>query len=67
LPQNFKGETYRSSGGTMLVCVEGEGATTIDGTAFEWRQNNVFVVPQWKLTPIRPRSVYLLLTEGGRC
>lgn len=48
LPQDFKGETYRSTDGTIFVCVEGEGATTIDGAAFEWRQNDVFVVPPWK-------------------
>ncbi|MGZ8403934.1 MAG: gentisate 1,2-dioxygenase [Rhodoplanes sp.] len=48
LPQNFKGEDYRSTDGTIFVCVEGEGATTVDGAALEWRQNDVFVVPPWK-------------------
>ena len=48
LPQNFKGEGYRSTDGTIFVCVEGEGATTVDGATLEWRQNDVFVVPPWK-------------------
>lgn len=48
LPQNFKGEGYRSSDGTIFVCAEGEGATIIDGATLEWRQNDVFVVPPWK-------------------
>jgi gentisate 1,2-dioxygenase len=48
LPQDFTGEDYRSTDGTIFVCVEGEGATMIDGVAFEWRQNDVFVMPSGK-------------------
>jgi gentisate 1,2-dioxygenase len=48
LPKNFKGESYRSTDGTIFVCVDGEGVTTIDGVAFEWQQNDVVVVPPWK-------------------
>ena len=48
LPQGFKGRDYRSTDGTIFVCVEGEGATTIDGERFEWSPGDVFVVPPWK-------------------
>ena len=48
LPKGFTGEPYRSTDGTIFVCVEGQGTTTIDGKALEWGPNDVFVVPPWK-------------------
>jgi gentisate 1,2-dioxygenase len=47
LPQGFKGEEYRSTDGTIFVCAEGKGRTTIGGKVFEWTQNDVFVAPPW--------------------
>jgi len=47
LPQGFKGEEYRSTDGTIFVCAEGKGVTTIGGKPYEWTQNDVFVVPPW--------------------
>jgi len=48
LPKGFKGESYRSTDGTIFVCAEGEGSTKVDGVELEWTQNDVFVVPPWK-------------------
>ena len=48
LPKGFKGEPYRSTDGTIFAVAEGRGTTTIDGKAFEWGVNDVFVVPPWK-------------------
>jgi gentisate 1,2-dioxygenase len=48
LPKGFKGEPYRATDGTVFVCVEGHGTTTVDGTVLEWGPNDVFVVPPWK-------------------
>ena len=31
LPKGFKGEPYRATDGTIFVCVEGSGSTTVDG------------------------------------
>jgi gentisate 1,2-dioxygenase len=47
LPQGFKGEEYRSTDGTIYVCAEGKGVTTIGGKAYAWGQNDVFIVPPW--------------------
>jgi gentisate 1,2-dioxygenase len=47
-PKGFKGEQYRSTDGTVFVCVEGKGTTTVDGKVLEWGPNDVFVVPPWK-------------------
>ena len=48
LPKGFKGENYRSTDGTIFVCAEGQGTTTVDGKVLEWGPNDVFVVPPWK-------------------
>jgi gentisate 1,2-dioxygenase len=48
LPSGFKGEPYRSTDGTIFAVAEGKGTTTIDGKAYEWGVNDVFVVPPWK-------------------
>lgn len=48
LPANFKGEDYRSTDGTIFVCVEGGGATKIENETFEWGPRDIFVVPPWK-------------------
>ena len=48
LPKGVQGEHYRSTDGTIFVCVEGGGSTDVDGTALEWGPNDVFVVPPWK-------------------
>jgi gentisate 1,2-dioxygenase len=48
LPKGFKGEPYRSTDGTVFVCAEGKGTTVIDGQPFEWKVNDVFVVPPWQ-------------------
>ena len=48
LPKGFKGEKYRATDGSIFVCVEGQGTTTVDGKLLEWGPNDVFVVPPWK-------------------
>jgi gentisate 1,2-dioxygenase len=48
LPKGFKGEPYRATDGTIFVCAEGQGTTTVDGKTLEWGPNDVFVVPPWK-------------------
>jgi gentisate 1,2-dioxygenase len=47
LPQGFKGETYRSTDGTVFVCAEGQGSTKVGDKVLEWARNDVFVVPPW--------------------
>jgi gentisate 1,2-dioxygenase len=48
LPKGFKGEPYRATDGTVFVCAEGKGTTTVDGEVLQWGKNDVFVVPSWK-------------------
>jgi gentisate 1,2-dioxygenase len=48
LPKGFKGKDYRSTDGTIFVCVDGEGSTRVDGQVLEWSPRDVFVIPPWK-------------------
>ncbi|HEX3939676.1 MAG TPA: gentisate 1,2-dioxygenase [Xanthobacteraceae bacterium] len=48
LPKGFDGEPYRATDGTIFVCAEGQGTTTVDGKVMEWGPQDVFVVPSWK-------------------
>jgi gentisate 1,2-dioxygenase len=48
LPKNFKGKDYRSTDGTIFVCVEGSGSTKVGDETLEWTRGDVFVVPPWK-------------------
>ena len=48
LPAGFAGEGYRATDGTIFVCVEGEGATRIGETQFDWSPGDVFIAPPWQ-------------------
>src|SRR5215510_734518 len=65
-PKGFKGEKYRATDGTIFVCAEGEGATTVDGKALEWGPNDVFVVPPWKHYSHRASKESVLFSISDR-
>ena len=68
LPKGFKGEPYRSTDGTIFVCVEGKGQTKIGDEMFEWGKNDVFVVPPWKRYATPPtRSRCCSRSPTARC
>lgn len=37
----------RTTAGTIYVCLEGGGATVVDGKRLEWGPKDIFVVPGW--------------------
>jgi gentisate 1,2-dioxygenase len=47
LPKGFRGKPYRTTDGTVYCAVEGRGRTWIDGRAFDWEEQDVFVAPSW--------------------
>ncbi|HET7539158.1 MAG TPA: gentisate 1,2-dioxygenase [Polyangiaceae bacterium] len=47
LPQNFRGEGYRSTDGTVYSVVEGRGRSRVGDRVFDWSAKDVFVVPSW--------------------
>jgi gentisate 1,2-dioxygenase len=55
LPKGFAGAPYRSTDGTVFVCIEGKGETRIGDEVLSWGPRDVFVVPSW--APHRHRAV----------
>ena len=47
IPKGMETEAYRSTDATVMVAVEGCGVTTIQGQSFQWRPNDIFVIPSW--------------------
>jgi len=48
LPKGFETAAYRSTDASVWVCVEGHGASVIDGQEYSWSKGDIFVVPSWK-------------------
>jgi gentisate 1,2-dioxygenase len=48
LPAGFAAADYRSTDGAVYCVVEGTGRTVVEDAAFDWRPNDVFVVPGWR-------------------
>jgi gentisate 1,2-dioxygenase len=65
-PQGFKGEKYRSTDGTIFVCTEGGGTTTVEDKVLEWGPNDVFVVPPWKRYSHQPAKESVLFSISDR-
>ncbi len=66
LPEGFKGVDYRSTDGTIFVCVEGGGSTTVDGKVLEWGPKDVFVIPPWKKYSHRVSKESVLFSISDR-
>jgi gentisate 1,2-dioxygenase len=47
LPAGFRGASYRATDATIFNVAEGAGSSRIGGKVFEWKKQDVFVVPSW--------------------
>ncbi|HEY3256973.1 MAG TPA: gentisate 1,2-dioxygenase [Polyangiaceae bacterium] len=47
LPRGFRGQSHRSTDGTVYSVVEGRGRSQIGDQSFDWSPKDVFVVPSW--------------------
>ena len=66
LPKGFKTMPYRSTDGTVFVCVEGTGKTTINGEVFEWGPHDVFTAPSWLFYEHQASSDAVLFSFSDR-
>lgn len=48
LADGFSGQPYRSTDGTIVAVLEGEGETVIGDRVFAWGPKDVFVIPSWQ-------------------
>jgi len=47
LPAGFASQPYRTTDGTVFVCVEGAGETRVGDAVLPWEEHDIFVVPSW--------------------
>lgn len=47
LPKGFKTRSFRSTGSTVYVGVEGCGTVTVGDKKFEWEPHDIIAVPSW--------------------
>ncbi len=51
---------YKSTANRLFVCADGDGATEINGSEFDWQRGDVIAVPSWCLFQHRARTVATL-------
>jgi gentisate 1,2-dioxygenase len=66
LPAGFETRGRRATDGTVFVCLEGGGEADIDGRAYRYAPNDVFVVPSWHLLRLRADADTVLFSFSDR-
>lgn len=66
LPKGFDTAPYRSTDGTVYVCVEGGGETRVGDETFTWGPRDIFVVPSWTSHQHRPSADSVLFSFSDR-
>ena len=66
LPGGFAGAPYRSTDGTVYVCIEGKGETRIGAESLAWGPRDVFVVPSWAAHAHRAAAESVLFSFSDR-
>ncbi|MET0268631.1 MAG: gentisate 1,2-dioxygenase [Duganella sp.] len=66
LPAGFNSRPYRSTDGTVYVCLEGTGSAHIGGQTFHFAENDVLVVPPWHELTLTADSETVLFSFSDR-
>jgi gentisate 1,2-dioxygenase len=66
LPAGFETRPYRSTDGTVLVCLEGEGEASIGEERFRFAENDVLVVPSWHALQLHSARDSVLFSYSDR-
>ena len=66
LPAGFETQPYRSTDGTVYVCLEGEGEASVGEQGWRFAENDVFVVPSWHTLRLRAARDTLLFSYSDR-
>ena len=66
LPEGFATQPYRSTDGTVFVCVEGDGETRVGDTIMHWHPHDIFVVPSWMAHTHRAAREAVLFSFSDR-
>ncbi len=66
LPAGFETKPYRSTDGTVVVCLEGEGEASVGNQRWRLAENDVFVVPSWHTLQLHAGRDTLLFSYSDR-
>jgi gentisate 1,2-dioxygenase len=66
LPAGFETLPYRSTDGTVHVCLEGGGEAQVGDQTWRFQHNDVFVVPSWHALQLRAARDSLLFSFSDR-
>jgi gentisate 1,2-dioxygenase len=66
LPAGFHGKTHRATDGAVYCVVEGGGTAHIDGQAFAFGPQDIFVVPSWAKLRLDAQSDVVLFSYSDR-
>jgi gentisate 1,2-dioxygenase len=66
LPAGFESKPYRSTDGTVVVCLEGEGEVSVGDRRSRFTENDVFVVPSWHALQLHAGRDTLLFSYSDR-
>jgi gentisate 1,2-dioxygenase len=66
LPGGFETQPYRSTDGTVYVCLEGDGTADINGEAIHFTESDVFVVPSWHTLKLHAKRDTILFSFSDR-
>ena len=65
-PAGFRTRPSRSTDGTIVVCLEGEGTLEVGEQAFDFGERDVLVVPSWHVQRLRARADTILFSFSDR-
>jgi gentisate 1,2-dioxygenase len=66
LPAGLATQPYRSTDGTVCVCLEGEGEAMVGEQSLRFAENDVFVVPSWHTLRLHAGRDTLLFSYSDR-
>ncbi len=66
LPAGFETQPYRSTDGTVVVCLEGGGEASVGDQHWRFAENDVFVVPSWHALRLRANRDTVLFSYSDR-
>lgn len=66
LTQGMQTRPYRSTDGTVYVCLEGEGSAIVGDKHYDFVENDVFVVPPWETLQLRAGPNTILFSFSDR-
>lgn len=66
LPAGFETQPYRSTDGTVYVCLEGEATVEVGGQQWELQRDDIFVVPSWQSLRLHAKRDTTLFSYSDR-